>query len=49
MNLKAEKTAILFNMYQNEFLLESRNLDDSVKESIQESNVIEDSVDLCSQ
>ena len=49
MNLKAEKTAILFNMYQNEFLSESRNLDDSVKESIQESNVIKDSVDLCSQ
>ena len=49
MNLKAEKTAILFNMYQNEFLSESRNLDDGVKRSVQESNVIEDSVDLANR
>ena len=34
MDLKVEKTAIMSNTYQNEFLSKSSNLDDGVKESV---------------
>ena len=47
MNLEAEKTAIL--LYQNEFLSEGLNSNDGVKTFVEESNMIENSVDLANK
>ena len=49
MELKAEKTAILFIEYQNEFLSEGGNLNDGVKDFVEESNMIGNSVDLANK
>ena len=49
MELNAEKTAILFIEYQNEFLSEGGNLYDSVKDFFEESNTIENSVDFANK
>ena len=49
MELKAEKTAILFIEYQNEFLSEGGNLNDGIKDFVEESNMIGNSVDLANK
>ena len=47
MNLEAEKTAIL--LYQNEFLSGGLNSSDGVTTFVEESNMIENSVDLANK